>query len=74
MPLTWQVTGDVPDQVTFDGAGNPVTGHRISFLTGDGNRGSVFVDDDHYTPDAVRAVIHAQAERVDSINNLSHGL
>lgn len=71
MPTTWQVTGDLPDQSEFDGAGNAVTGHRITFITGDGNRGSVFVDDDHYNADNVRTLIGAQAAKADEIRGLS---
>lgn len=71
MATTWSVTSDNPDQLEFDGAGNPVSGHRIGFITGAGNRGSVFVADDHYNANAVRALINAQAVRADQIRGLT---
>lgn len=71
MATTWQVTSDTPDQLEFDNAGNPVQGHRVAFLTGEGNKGSVFVDDNHYTPAKVRELINAQAVKADAIANLS---
>lgn len=46
-------------------------GHRIGFLTGEGNKGSVFVDDNHYTPAKVRELINAQAVKADTIAGLS---
>lgn len=71
VPTTWQVTGDTPDQLEFDGAGNPVQGHRVSFRTGDGNVGSVFVDDNHYNAANVRKMINAQAVRADEVAGLT---
>ncbi len=68
---TWQVTGDVPDQYDFNAGGTPVVGHQISFLTGAGNRGSVFVPNDHYHPDKIRPLIHAQATIADSVATLT---
>lgn len=71
MAVTWQVTGDTPDQYDFTAAGNPVLGHQITFLTGEGNRGSVFIPQDHYNAGYVRAQVHAEASRADEINALT---
>jgi hypothetical protein len=70
MASTWRVTGDAPDAYEFDGAGNAVAGHAISFVTGGGFKGSVFVPNEHYTAATVRALIARQAETVDAINSL----
>lgn len=74
MAASWQVTGDTPDQYEFDGAGNPVIGHRVAFLTGEGHRGSVFIPNDHYNPHYVRIQIAAQAAVADEVNSLSSGM
>lgn len=68
---TWQVTGQLADQTQITSAGQVVTGHLVYFITGDGHRDSVFVPDDHYTPDSVRALIAAQAARADAVGQLS---
>lgn len=71
MATTWSVTGDLPGQYEFDGAGNPVTGHLVSFTTGEGRTGNVFVPDVHYNPGYVRAQIAAKARIADEIGNLT---
>jgi hypothetical protein len=70
MAVTWQVTGDTPGQYDMDAAGNPVTGHVIAFTTGAGNRGTVFVPDQHYNAASVKALVAAQAAIVDEISSL----
>ena len=65
MAASWTVTGQAADQFEFDGSGNPVTGYRVSFLTGGGNRGSVFVPQDHYNAGHVRTLVAALATRMD---------
>lgn len=72
MAASWQIAGDVPDQVNFSGA-TPVTGHLITFITGNGNRGSVFVPDDQYNPTRVKAIVQAKANVVDQVNALHEG-
>lgn len=71
MATTWAVTGDTPDQYDFDSGGSPVIGHRVSFLTGAGHRGSVFVPNDHYNASAVKALVHSQAVIADSVASLT---
>lgn len=72
MSATWTVTGDSPDQFSTTGTPTPVLGHVISFVTGNGNRGSVFVPNDHYNESAVRAIIQPQADETDKIAVLTH--
>jgi hypothetical protein len=43
---------------------------RISFRTGKGVPGSVFISDAQYTPDNVRATIAAQAAVIDQVHAL----
>lgn len=71
MASSWQVTGQVADQFQFDGAGNPTSGYRVSFITGAGNRGSVFVPEDHYTPEHVRTMVAKQAGVIDAVGSLA---
>lgn len=71
MAATWSVTGDTADQISFELGPNPVTGHLISFLTGAGHRGSVFVPNEHYNPAAVRRLVQAQANLADEIGSLT---
>lgn len=73
MAATWHVTGQVADQYEVDGAGNPVTGYRVSFLTGNGNRGSVFVPNDQYKEATIRTLIQGQANTMDAIGAMTSG-
>lgn len=73
MPSTWTVTSQLSDQTQITSAGQVVTGHIVYFITGDGHRDSVFVPDDHYTPDNVRTMIAAQAAAADAVGQLSSG-
>ena len=72
MAASWTVTGQQSDQTTFVG-GQPVSGHVVSFITGEGWRDSVFVPDDHYTPANVRKAVQAAADRADSVGSLHSG-
>lgn len=71
MAATWHVTGQAADQYEVDGAGNPVTGYVVSFLTGEGNRGSVFVPKDQYRQATVKTLIQAAANIMDGIGALT---
>lgn len=68
---SWEVTGDTPDQYDFAAGGNPVLGHVITFITGERNRGSVFVPNDHYSAANVRKLVAAQAKTADEVGSLS---
>ena len=72
MAATWTVTGQQSDQTTFIG-GQPVSGHVVSFVTGEGWRDSVFVPDDHYNAANVKKLVQAAADRADSVGKLSSG-
>lgn len=67
MATTWDVTGDTPETYDFSNNGNPVIGHQITFITGNGNRGSVFVPNDHYNVASVKVMVHAQAVIADEV-------
>ena len=71
MASSWTVTGQAPDQYEFDGAGNPVSGYRVSFITGMGQKGSVFVPEAQYRPEAVKTLIEKQASLMDQVANLA---
>lgn len=73
MATTWKVTGDTPGQYDYDGAGNPVVGHLIAFVTGENRPGSVFVPEAHYNPDYIRHQVAAKAAVVDQVGNLASG-
>jgi hypothetical protein len=72
MEAYWTVTGDSPDQFSTVNSATPVLGHVIQFQTTNGNRGSVFVPNDHYTTAHVRAAIQVQADLADEIASLAH--
>jgi hypothetical protein len=50
--------------------GRFVKGVEVSFVTPKGNNGSVFVSDDTYSPDAVKAAIAAKAATMDAVSDL----
>ena len=72
MAASWRITGDRPDQVWFV-AGQDVTGHMITFITGNGHPGSVMVPDEQYFAARVKAIIQAKANTVDEVNALHEG-
>jgi len=64
----------VTDQVQAteaDGQGRPARGIRVHFRTAAGNLGSVFVPDNRYTPENVRAAIVAKAALMDQVSGLT---
>jgi hypothetical protein len=67
MAATWTVTGDLPDQYSTVGTSTPILGHVISFITGNGNRGSIFVSNDQYTVAAITPAIQHQANLADDV-------
>jgi hypothetical protein len=66
---TWKV-GPQQQTTQLIPGGRFVRGVEISFVTGMGNSGTVFVPEDAYTPDAVRAEIQAKAEKMDAVSSL----
>ena len=67
----WSIVGQTTDQVINTDAGQTITGTYIYFRTGNGNRGSVFVADDHYNTKNVHAAVSAKAEQVDEVAALT---
>lgn len=67
----WRVTSQLTDQVIITEAGKAVTGVQIFFITGNGNEGSIFVANNHYTPKVVRPALHAAAQQIDTIGQMA---
>lgn len=72
MASGWTITGDLPDQYSTAISATPVIGHVIQFQTASGNRGTVFIPDDHYTVAAVRSAVQVKADLTDEISKLAH--
>lgn len=70
MAVTWTVTGQLDQQYSYDGSGQPVLGHVVSFITGGGERSSVFIPEDKYTVANVTKAIHAKAAIVAAVSHL----
>lgn len=66
----WAVTDQAADQIVTTQAGDVVSGTYVYFATQQGNKGSVFVPDQHYTRDNVHKSVSARARLMDEIGNL----
>jgi hypothetical protein len=66
----WQVTGQQQSTELIPG-GRFVKGVNVSFVTKLGNSGTVFIPEDAYTPDNVRAAVGEKAARVDAVGQLT---
>lgn len=66
----WTVTSSIP-ATNIDSAGRVIKGYQVTFTTGLGHTGTVFVPESQYQPDMVRSAIKAQASIVDAVNTLS---
>lgn len=66
----WKVTGTTETMLP-DSTGRFVTGYQISFTTGAGNSGTVFLPRDRFTQQAATDAINAHAALLDSVNGLS---
>ena len=67
----WKVTAQLTDQVETTTAGNTVIGTRVYFITGNGNEGSVFVPNQHYTAKNVHLRVKAAAVLLDEVGDLA---
>ncbi len=67
---SWSVTGQV-EATEFSQQGQMQKGVRISFQTGQGHTGTVFVPQAQYNPDTVRQLVQAQANLMDQVGALS---
>lgn len=70
----WAVTDQATDQVINTTDGRTITGTYVYFVTGNGNRASVFVPDDHYNAKNVHGMVEARATVVDEVGALANGL
>ena len=71
MAATWQVTRQAADQVNITTSGDPITGVRVFYQTGQGNTGSVFIPDTQYhNTAAVKEALQAAANQADTIGAL----
>lgn len=66
----WVVTGQSESTIIND-SNNVVSGVTVYFRTGNGTAGSVFVPQNLYTPDNVRAMIAQKAAQLDAVDRLS---
>jgi hypothetical protein len=69
--LSWKVTSVATDQTVTDQSNNVVIGSYIYYFTGNGNRGVVFIDNDHLKPDNVQTAIRTDARNLDAIAALA---
>lgn len=68
---SWEVIGQVPDQIETAEDGTPTTGVYVRFKTGLGEVARVFIDNKLYGDvDTVRAAIDAKAAVVDQVRQL----
>lgn len=68
---SWQVTGQVPDQIETAQDGTTVTGVRVRFTTGLGEQSTVFIDNQLYSDvGAVARAIQRKADLVDQVRQL----
>ena len=70
LPGSWHVTSTAETTDQNDG-GQFVPGIRVSFTTGRGHQGSVFLPVAAATRDNVRAAITARVAQLDAISDLS---
>lgn len=69
---SWEVTGQVPDQIETAQDGTTVTGVVVRFRTGIGEQATVFIDNKLYgDPAVVKAAIQRKAEMVDQVRQLT---
>ena len=66
---TWSVVSQRED-FRDDGTGQYAEGYKVTFRTGRGQLGSVFVSRRDYTPEVVRQRIAAEAVRMDAVADL----
>lgn len=69
-PVSWTVIGVNPT-VDVTGGGQPQKGNTITYRTGLGHTGSVFMPDNTPVPEGAKAIIRAAATRTDMLATLS---
>lgn len=68
---SYEVTSISTGQTIADESGNVQVGSIVYFMTGEGNKDSVFVPDNRFTEDNVKAAIRPRAKKVDRIAALA---
>lgn len=68
----WRVTTQVQQVQYAPGTTRAVQGWTVSFLTGYGTTGSVFIPTNEYSADNVKAQISAAVAQLDAVNALDH--
>lgn len=71
-PGGWKVVAQVPRTIAAPGAGGVIPGYQITFVVASGATGSVFVPQDGYSADAVRAAITPLAAQLSAVADLTH--
>lgn len=66
----WAIEGQ-QETSELDARGRAISGYRVEFVTGKGQRGSVFVPKVQYNPTNVRAAVAAAAGQLDEVAGLS---
>jgi hypothetical protein len=69
----WRVIG-IADGTGQDAAGRYVMGKNVTFQLKSGPSGTVFVPGPHATAEAAAALIQVEADELEAMANLSHGM
>ena len=72
MDPAWKVTGQ-QQGVGPDATGTNVKGRNITYQLADGTIGSVFIPNNAYTVENVKAAIAADAEKLAAVQKLTSG-
>lgn len=68
---SYEVTNIVTGMTVADQAGNVQVGNYVYYITGQGNQDSVFVTDNRFNEDNVKAAIRPAVRRLDRISQLA---
>lgn len=70
--VSWVVTRQEPDQVSFAAPGDPVYGVNVFFETADGNNGVIFVPNSRYHDvKGIHTALGRAARLADTVKNLT---
>lgn len=68
----WSIVSQQQQTRAVPGSNGPVPGYMVSFVTGYGTNGSVFIPNPQYTVDNVKAAVAAQVAALDAVSVLTH--
>lgn len=71
-PGGWRVTTQVQQTKYVEGYSQPQQGWTVSFITGYGTTGSVFIPTANYSAANVQALIGAAVTQLDAVSQLTH--